>query len=377
MSFSSPLMESDTGVDRMNHLDYMKTAISMARTTLGQTNPNPAVGAIIVNNGRIVGMGAHLRAGEEHAEVHALRMAGKEASGGTAYVTLEPCSHHGRTPPCADALIEAGIKSVFIASQDPNPLVAGGGVAKLREAGVTVEIGLEEEEALNLNKMFFYYITHKRPFVSLKSATTLDGKIATRNRDSKWITGEEARKDVHSIRHLHDAILVGIGTVISDNPSLTTRFGEGLSPIRIVLDHHLRIPSDSILLTDDSAETWIVTTKSALNKNKRNFQKHVQLIEVTQDSISIDEVLDLLGERNITSLFVEGGSEVHGSFLESGCFQQVITYLAPKLIGGRDAPTSFGANGFSVMSDAVNLTIESVDQIGEDIRVIATRKENA
>ncbi|MDP4552687.1 bifunctional diaminohydroxyphosphoribosylaminopyrimidine deaminase/5-amino-6-(5-phosphoribosylamino)uracil reductase RibD [Alkalihalobacillus macyae] len=361
----------------MKHLDYMRTAISMASATLGQTNPNPAVGAIIVNEGRIVGMGAHLRAGEGHAEVHALRMAGKEASGGTAYVTLEPCSHHGRTPPCADALIEAGIKTVYIASQDPNPLVSGGGVAKLREAGVTVEIGLGEEEALRLNKMFFHSITNKRPFVTLKSATTLDGKIATRNRDSKWITGEEARKDVHSLRHLHDAILVGVGTVISDNPSLTTRYGEGLSPIRVVLDHHLRIPTDSIVLTDDSVETWIVTTKDAVKKNDRTFQKHVHVIEVSQNSILIDEVLDLLGKRNITSLFVEGGSEIHGSFLEGSHFQQVITYLAPKLIGGRDAPTSFGANGFSKMSDAVNLTIESVEKIGEDIRVIATRKENA
>ncbi|WP_394174136.1 bifunctional diaminohydroxyphosphoribosylaminopyrimidine deaminase/5-amino-6-(5-phosphoribosylamino)uracil reductase RibD [Guptibacillus hwajinpoensis] len=361
----------------MKHLDYMRTAISMASATLGQTNPNPAVGAIIVNEGRIVGMGAHLRAGEGHAEVHALRMAGKEASGGTAYVTLEPCSHHGRTPPCADALIEAGIKTVYIASQDPNPLVSGGGVAKLRDAGVTVEIGLGEEEALRLNKMFFHSITNKRPFVTLKSATTLDGKIATRNRDSKWITGEEARKDVHSLRHLHDAILVGVGTVISDNPSLTTRYGEGLSPIRVVLDHHLRIPTDSMVLTDDSVETWIVTTKDAVKKNDRTFQKHVHVIEVSQNSILIDEVLDLLGKRNITSLFVEGGSEIHGSFLEGSHFQQVITYFAPKLIGGRDAPTSFGADGFSMMSDAVNLTIESVEQIGQDIRVIATRKENA
>ena len=369
-------MESDSGVDTMNDLDLMKTAIEMAKSTLGQTSPNPSVGAVIVNNGCIVGMGAHLKAGEGHAEVQALKMAGSKAKGGKAYVTLEPCSHYGRTPPCSDALINAGISSVFIASQDPNPLVAGRGIEKLMQAGIRVEVGLLEKEAFALNRMFFHYITNKRPFVTLKSAMTLDGKIASRNRDSKWITGEAARRDGHAFRHQHDAILVGIGTVIADDPALTTRYGEGRSPIRIVLDHHLRVPSDAQVLNDENVETWIVTTKEAVDKNERTFKKHVTLIEVSQNSILIEEVLDLLGERNITSLYVEGGAELHGSFLEEGLFQQVITYIAPKLIGGKNAFTSFGAEGFSMMRDAVNLTIENIDRIGDDIRIIATRKEN-
>ncbi|MGB7999930.1 MAG: bifunctional diaminohydroxyphosphoribosylaminopyrimidine deaminase/5-amino-6-(5-phosphoribosylamino)uracil reductase RibD [Anaerobacillus sp.] len=360
----------------MNDMDLMNTAIEMAKSTLGQTSPNPAVGAVIVNNGRIVGMGAHLKAGEGHAEVQALKMAGSEAEGGTAYVTLEPCSHQGRTPPCSDALIDAGISSVFIASQDPNPLVAGRGIEKLKQAEVKVEIGLLESEALALNRAFFHYITTKRPFVTLKSAMTLDGKIASRNRDSKWITGESARRDGHAFRHQNDAILVGIGTIVADDPALTTRYGEGRSPIRVVLDHHLRVPTASKVLNDEEVETWVVTTRKAIEKNERTFKKHVKLIEVSQDTILIDEVLDLLGARDITSLYVEGGAELHGSFLKAGLFQQVITYIAPKLIGGKDAFTSFGAEGFSMMRDAVNLTIESIDRIGDDIRIISTRKED-
>ncbi|WP_347549789.1 bifunctional diaminohydroxyphosphoribosylaminopyrimidine deaminase/5-amino-6-(5-phosphoribosylamino)uracil reductase RibD [Pseudalkalibacillus hwajinpoensis] len=359
----------------MNHQDYMKTAIDMARGTVGQTRPNPAVGALIVSDGRIIGMGAHLKAGEGHAEVQALQMAGKKAEGATAYVTLEPCSHHGRTPPCADALIKAGISTVFIASQDPNPLVAGKGIEKLKEAGVHVEVGLLEEEALILNEMFFHYITHHRPFVTLKSATTLDGKISSRTGDSKWVTGELARRDVHSFRHKHDAILVGVGTVIADDPSLTTRYGEGLSPIRIVLDHQLRISSDAMLLKDRRAETWIVTTKEAVSKNDRMFPDHVRLIGISEKQIQIKEVLKILGENQITSLFVEGGAEVNASFLESQSFEQVITYIAPKLIGGRQSPSSFGGTGFSRMNDAVDLEMLSVDQIGDDIRVIARRRE--
>ncbi len=367
-------MESGTGVNTMNHTDFMKTAIDMARSTLGQTRPNPSVGAVIVNSGRIVGMGAHLRAGEGHAEIQALKMAGNQASGSTAYVTLEPCSHHGKTPPCADALIQAGVKEVFIASQDPNPLVAGNGVTKLKKAGIAVHIGLMEEEALQLNRMFFHYITQKRPFVTLKAATTLDGKIATHSGDSKWITGEDSRKDVHAFRHQHDAILVGIGTVLSDDPSLTTRYGEGLSPIRIVLDRQLKMPSDAKVISDENAETWIITTKRAALKNKRTFPKHVQIIDVIDPLLPIDKVLDLLGEREITSVFVEGGSEIHGSFLESRSFQQVITYIAPKLIGGSQSPTAFGGTGFQTMNEAIDLQVDSVEQIGNDIRIISSRR---
>ncbi|WP_226657315.1 bifunctional diaminohydroxyphosphoribosylaminopyrimidine deaminase/5-amino-6-(5-phosphoribosylamino)uracil reductase RibD [Pseudalkalibacillus hwajinpoensis] len=358
----------------MDHIDFMNTAIEIARSTIGQTRPNPSVGCIIVNNGRIVGMGAHLKAGEGHAEIQALKMAGVESKGSTVYVTLEPCSHHGRTPPCADALIHAGVDEVYVASQDPNPLVAGKGVARLKSAGIKVTLGLLEEEALNLNRMFFHYISHKRPFVTLKAATTLDGKIASQTGDSKWITGEAARKDVHAFRHQHDAILVGIGTVLSDDPSLTTRYGQGISPIRIVLDRQLRIPEDAQVLNDQKAETWILTTKQATQITNRTFPSHVQVIEVANPDLPIEDVLSILGDREITSVFVEGGSQVHGSFLESHAFQQVITYIAPKLIGGKKSPTAFGAEGFQTMSEAVDLNIDSVERIGEDIRIISSRR---
>jgi diaminohydroxyphosphoribosylaminopyrimidine deaminase / 5-amino-6-(5-phosphoribosylamino)uracil reductase len=367
-------MESRNGANTMDHRDFMNTAIEMAKSTIGQTRPNPAVGCLLVNNGRIVGMGAHLKAGEGHAEIQALKMAGSEAEGSTAYVTLEPCSHHGRTPPCSDALIHAGVSEVYVASQDPNPLVAGKGVSKLQAAGIKVTIGLLEEEAFKLNRMFFHYISHKRPYVTLKAAATLDGKIASHTGDSKWITGEEARKDVHAFRHQHDAILVGIGTVLSDDPSLTTRYGEGLSPIRIILDRNLRIPSDAKVINDQKAETWIITTKQAVLKNERSFPAHVQVHEIANPALPIEDVLALLGEREITSIFVEGGSEVHGSFLEARTFQQVITYIAPKLIGGKESPTAFGAKGFELMSEAVDLSIESVERIGQDIRIISSRR---
>lgn len=359
----------------MNEKDYMKMAIDMARNTLGQTTPNPAVGAVIVNNGRIVGVGAHLKAGEAHAEVHALRMAGDEAEGATAYVTLEPCSHYGKTPPCSDALIHAGVSKVVVAMQDPNPLVGGRGIERLKDAGIDVHTGLLEEEARAINEVFFHYIKTKRPYVTLKSATTLDGKVATSSGDSKWVTGAEARQDVHRLRHMHDAILVGVGTVEIDDPSLTTRYGEGLSPIRVVLDNNLRIPSNAKLLEDDSIETWIITTEKAMKNSTRTFSTHVKLHSVKSETVAVKDVLTILGEAGITSVFVEGGPSVNSSFLEASAFQKVITYVAPKLLGGSDAPTSFEGVGFSLMKDAVELTIENVEQIGDDIKIISRRKE--
>ncbi|WP_442865070.1 bifunctional diaminohydroxyphosphoribosylaminopyrimidine deaminase/5-amino-6-(5-phosphoribosylamino)uracil reductase RibD [Alkalihalobacillus sp. CinArs1] len=358
----------------MNNKDYMKMAIELARNTVGQTAPNPAVGAVIVSEGRIVGMGAHLKAGEPHAEVYALRMAGEKAKGATAYVTLEPCSHHGKTPPCANALIDAGITEVYVAMQDPNPLVGGRGIERLKDAGITVHVGLLEEEAYSLNDVFFHYIETNRPYVTLKSAVSLDGKVATKTGDSKWITGSEARQDVHAERHQHDAILVGVGTVEKDDPSLTTRYGEGISPIRVILDRTLRLPSDAVVLQDDSVETWIITTKKAKNETKRMFSQHVTVLAVEGDSISIDDVLHMLGDRGVTSVFVEGGPTINGSFLEAGAFQKVITYVAPKLIGGTGAPTSFEGNGIATMQDTLELTIESVEQIGDDIKIISKRR---
>jgi diaminohydroxyphosphoribosylaminopyrimidine deaminase/5-amino-6-(5-phosphoribosylamino)uracil reductase len=230
----------------MNDIYYMNLALNLAKGTLGQTSPNPVVGAVLVKENQIVGMGAHLKAGEAHAEVHAIQMAGIKAKGATLYVTLEPCSHFGKTPPCSDLVIRTGIKKVFVATTDPNPQVAGTGIERIRKAGIEVHLGLLQEEARELNKVFFYNIRTGLPFVTLKSAISLDGKTATVTGESKWITGEEARNDVHQYRHQHDAILVGVNTLIKDNPTLTTRLASGgKNPVRIILDTHLRTPKDA------------------------------------------------------------------------------------------------------------------------------------
>ncbi|MBM7621290.1 diaminohydroxyphosphoribosylaminopyrimidine deaminase/5-amino-6-(5-phosphoribosylamino)uracil reductase [Bacillus tianshenii] len=352
---------------------YMNVAIDLAGKAAGQTSPNPVVGSVVVKDGEIVGFGAHLKAGEAHAEVHAIRMAGEKVIGSTVYVTLEPCSHHGRTPPCSDLLISSQVKRVVIASVDPNPLVAGSGIKKLKSAGIIVDVGVCEAEALALNDVFFHYIKTKKPYVTLKTASSLDGKTATYTKDSKWITGEEARMDVHRYRHRHDAILVGVGTVIADDPSLTTRLPNGgKNPVRIILDTHLRTPIDARVLTDEEAPTWIITGARADEKKiEALINQQVKVMKLPTEEIKIDNLLTLLGDRGITSLFVEGGATVNGSFLEAGAINQVITYIAPKLIGGALAPTMIGGSGFRSMGVSMNLTIKDITMIGQDIKIIS------
>jgi diaminohydroxyphosphoribosylaminopyrimidine deaminase/5-amino-6-(5-phosphoribosylamino)uracil reductase len=360
----------------MNDIDYMKLALQNAKSTQGQTSPNPVVGAVLVNDHRIVGIGVHLKAGEPHAEVHAIQMAKEKANGSTLYVTLEPCSHFGRTPPCADLVIESGIKRVLVATTDPNPDVAGKGIRKMREAGINVEIGLLKEEADDLNQVFFHYIQTGTPFVTLKSAMSLDGKTATITGESKWISSEESRADVHEFRHKHDAILVGVNTIKKDNPSLTTRLKNGgKSPIRVILDTRLQTPLDSQIVMDGLAPTWIVTGKDVDQKTVDYFEKKgIVIMVLDQPKISIKKTLKVLGKKGITSLYVEGGSEIHGSFLIEKAFQQVITYIAPKLIGGRAAPTTFRGEGIANIAEIVDLKMKSVTMIGEDIRIIAIPK---
>lgn len=360
----------------MNDADYMKLALDLAKGTIGQTSPNPVVGAVLVKDHQIVGMGVHLKAGEPHAEVHAIKMAGEKAKDATLYVTLEPCSHHGRTPPCSDLVIQTGIRKVFVATTDLNPQVAGKGIQKIKNAGIEVEVGLLQEEAREMNKVFFYNIRTGLPFVTLKTATSLDGKTATVAGESKWITGEEARKDVHQYRHQHDAILVGVNTVIKDNPSLTTRLSNGgKNPIRIVLDTHLRTPKEASIINDHKAPTWIITgSKVSPNLVTEFTERGVEVIQMPSEQITIKGMLKVIGEKGITSLFVEGGAEVHGSFLKEQAFQQVITYIAPKLIGGKLARTSFGGEGFEKMGEVLSLNIKEVEMVGNDIRIIAEPK---
>lgn len=357
----------------MDDKHYMNLALNLARGTLGQTTPNPVVGAVVVKDNQIIGMGAHLKAGEPHAEVHALHMAGDKAKGATLYVTLEPCSHFGRTPPCSDLVTKTGIKKVFVATTDPNPQVGGQGIERMKRAGIEVEVGLLQEEARELNKVFFYNIRTGLPYVTLKSAVSLDGKTATVTGESMWITGEAARADVHQFRHRHDAILVGVNTVLKDNPSLTTRLpAGGRNPIRIILDTKLRTPLDANVITDNQAPTWIITGADVDANREAAFRKSgIHILKMDTKQISIKEMLKALGQRGISTLFVEGGAEVHGSFLKERAFQQIIAYIAPKLIGGKGAPTSFGGEGIANIAEVVDLTIKQVGMIGPDIRIIA------
>jgi len=360
----------------MNDAYYMKMALDLAMAGLGQTSPNPLVGAVVVKEGEVVGLGAHLKAGEPHAEVHAIRMAGEKAYGATIYVTLEPCSHYGKTPPCVDLIIERGIKRVVIAATDLNPLVSGSGIKKLQEVGIEVEVGILQDESIHLNKTFFHYITHQTPFVTLKYASSLDGKIATKSGDSKWITSNESREDVHKIRAMHDAILVGVNTVIMDDPSLTVRVPMvRKNPIRIILDTNLRTSTDANVVSDGMADTWIVVGNHVPNNKIQHFNiENVKIIQMDTPSINIKELLKTLGSMKITSLFVEGGSQVHDSFVRAGAVNQIIAYIAPKIIGGDRAPSPVGGLGFQDINESLQLKIDKVETIGPDIKITAIPK---
>lgn len=352
---------------------YMGLALELAGAMKGQTSPNPMVGCVIVKDGRVVGLGSHLQAGGPHAEIHALAMAEDEAKGATAYVTLEPCSHFGRTPPCADALIRNGIKRVVVASLDPNPLVAGRGIARLKEAGIEVVTGILAEKSARINEVFNTFITKQRPFVTVKTASTLDGKVATETGSSRWVTGEQARLDVHRMRHHHDAILVGVNTVITDNPQLTTRLpeGEGKNPIRIIMDTTLRIPLHSRVITDGEAPTWIITTDRADGEKKKALEeKGIRVFSTGPGpKVHVNTMLNLLGKEMVSSLLVEGGSQINSAFLHARAIDKVISYVAPKLVAGQDAPTPFGGTGIEEMGNAVPVKDIQVEMLGQDIKI--------
>ncbi|MGE6489276.1 bifunctional diaminohydroxyphosphoribosylaminopyrimidine deaminase/5-amino-6-(5-phosphoribosylamino)uracil reductase RibD [Paenisporosarcina sp. NPDC076898] len=353
-----------------NHEFYMDLAINNARAMKGQTDPNPLVGSVIVNDNRIVGVGAHLKTGEPHAEIHALRMAGDKARGGTIYVTLEPCSHHGRTGPCAVAIVEAGLKKVVIATLDPNPMVSGRGVKILEDAGIEVIVGIQEDASKKMNEVFNKFIVENRPFVTLKAGITLDGKIATHSSDSKWITSEEARNDVHKLRNENLAILVGVNTVIADNPELTTRIPNGRNPIRIILDSTLKIPLESKVVTDKLADTWIFTSANYDTDKKNALEKLGISVFSTSDSKQVNplEVMKVMGEKGVSSVLIEGGGTINAAFLENKLIDKAIIYMAPKLIGGYLAPTFMEGPGIEKMADAVELVDTDFMKIGKDFK---------
>ena len=357
----------------MQDEDYMRMALELARNARGRTSPNPMVGAVIVKNERVVGVGWHRKAGTPHAEIHALAMAGELARDAVLYVTLEPCSHYGRTEPCAKAVVEAGIRRAVIAMKDPNPKVSGRGMEILRNAGIEVVCGVLKKEAERLNEVFLKWVITGKPFLVMKTAMSLDGKIATVTGESQWITNELSRRRVHEWRDIYDGILVGIQTVLKDDPSLTTRLphGKGKNPIRIVVDSKARISLSSRLLTDGAAPTMVAVTERALPERIEAIRKAgaVVLVAGGGEHVDLQDLMRQLGERGICSVFVEGGGTINFSLLQEGLVDKIHAFIAPKLLGGRTALTSVEGDGFSALSKAAELRDISVEMLGADILV--------
>ncbi len=364
---------SKNSTDPTNRVDderFMRIALGLARKGEGETNPNPIVGAVVVKDGHIVGEGDHHSFGGPHAEVFALDEAGDAARGATLYVTLEPCSHHGKTPPCTERIIAAKIARVIIACRDPNPLVDGHGIEKMRAAGIEVTEGVLEEEARRANEIFFKFITTGRPFVQLKLAESLDGKIATRTGDAKWISGADSRAEVHRLRRRFAAVLVGVGTVVSDDPRLTVRHVVGRDPLRIVLDGRGRIPLAATLLREEG-RTIVVTATMAREKEEALLSLGTEVWRPpgNEGNIDLSAFLQRLGEENIDSLLVEGGGETAAAFLEASLVDKVAFFIAPILIGGRDAIPTIGGAGAEQVSEALHLKRVEIERIGEDLLV--------
>lgn len=355
----------------MRDEDFMREALRIAENGRGRTSPNPLVGAVIVKDGRIVAEGWHREAGTPHAEIHALNMAGELARDATLYVTLEPCAHYGRTGPCAKALVEAGLRRVVIGMQDPNPKVSGRGIDILRHAGIEVACNVLEADARKLNEIFLKWVTEGLPFVAMKTAMTLDGKIATAKGKSQWITNEASRARVHELRDIYDGILVGIGTVLADDPSLTTRLpdGCGKNPVRIVLDSSARMPLNSKMLRDGAAKTVIAVTEQAPAEQVEALGlAGAEIITCGRGPrVDLRMLLQELAKREITSVFIEGGGTVNFSFLREGLVDKVYAFLAPKIVGGRNALTPVEGEGFGELSEAVQLDGLTAEPLDGDI----------
>lgn len=355
----------------MTDEQFMQEALRIARNAEGRTSPNPLVGAVVVREGKIVAEGWHRLAGTPHAEIHALNMAGELSRGATLYVTLEPCSHFGRTPPCAKAIVAAGIKRVVAAMTDPNPQVAGRGFEILRAAGIQVDVGILEDEARRLNEVFLKWVTRKLPFVTLKFACSLDGKIATVAGESQWISGIESRKFTHHLRDINDAILVGVGTVLADNPTLTTRLIVGKNPVRVIVDSNARTPLDAKVVTDKSARTIIATTSNA-PPEKISALKNCGVDIITagdSERVDLEILMRELANRELTSVLVEGGGTIHFSMLAAGLVDKIFAFVAPKIIGGVNALTAVEGAGFEKLSDAALLKNLSTERLGDDVLI--------
>jgi diaminohydroxyphosphoribosylaminopyrimidine deaminase / 5-amino-6-(5-phosphoribosylamino)uracil reductase len=359
-------------------VDYMEYALSLAELALGYTSPNPAVGAVIVKEGAVVGLGHTQTPGLAHAEVVALQQAGERAKGATLYVSMEPCSHYGRTPPCVKAIIDAGISKVHAAMIDPNPAVSGRGINQLKEAGMEVSVGEHEDKAREINEGYIKFITTGFPFVIAKYAMSLDGKIATREGDSKWISNEDARHYVHRLRHIVDAIMVGANTVINDNPRLSARGSSGkggitkIQPMRVIVDGKGRIPASSNIFTEPG-KTMVVVASPLESKKRDELQKSgAEVVELKGDKnsiINLKELFEVLGKKQITSVLVEGGNKLFGSLFDGRLADKVFAFVSPVIIGGEEAKSAVGGSGFGKVAEAVHLSNVRIKNFGNDVLI--------
>ena len=355
----------------MTDESYIQLALEIAKKGIGEVSPNPLVGCILVKNDRIIGAGYHQKFGANHAEINAIENAKESVDGSTLFINLEPCSHYGKTPPCVDRIIESRIKKVVIGTLDMNPLVSGTGVKKLKSAGIEVKVGVLENDCINLNKFFFKYITKKVPYISLKAAQTLDGRIADSKGASQWISSIQSRKLVHQLRSNYDAVLVGAGTVVKDDPSLTVRLTDGRNPRRIILDSSLNLKTDKKLFTrNNDHKTILVTSRS--NESRRKVKKlesfGVQVLFASVDksgNLNLKSVLKQLSKNNIASVLVEGGSRVFSSFLRSKLYDDIYLFISPK-IAGQGVPVVEDI-GVKSIKRTLNVKIRNFERIGEDL----------
>jgi diaminohydroxyphosphoribosylaminopyrimidine deaminase/5-amino-6-(5-phosphoribosylamino)uracil reductase len=358
-------------------VDYMAYALSLAELALGYTSPNPAVGAVVVKDGAVVGLGHTQPPGLAHAEVVALQQAGERAGGATMYVTLEPCCHYGRTSPCVKSIIEAGISTVHVALVDPNPKVSGQGIEQIRKAGIEVIVGEYEEKARVINEGYIKFITTGFPFIIAKYAMSLDGKMATREGDSRWISNNDARNYVHRLRHIADAIMVGANTVINDNPRLSARGSSGkggltrIQPLRVIVDGKGRIPASAQIFTEPG-KTLVVVAKNIEAKKKEalvNVGAEVLELDADKGIIDLENLFEVLGKRQITSVLVEGGSKLFGFLFDNKLADKVLAFVSPIIIGGEQAKTAIGGSGFGKVAEAISLQDVRITNFGNDVLI--------
>ncbi len=363
----------------MNDQDWMRRALNLAVRGEGWTSPNPMVGAVIVRNGKIIGEGWHEKCGALHAERHALSHCSEDPAGATMYVTLEPCCHVGRQPPCTQAIIEAGIRRVVIGSADPNPFVAGQGVQILRQAGIEITENVLGKECDKINQIFFHYIQSKKPYVAMKYAMTMDGKIACCTGESKWVTGEDARAHVHRLRHRYRAIMAGVGTVLADDPMLNCRMENGRDPIRVICDSSLRTPLTSQLVRTAAQIPTILATAQTDSKRAQPYLHAgctVLSLPGPDGKVDLSALMAELGKLEIDSVLLEGGGTLNWSMLKAGLVQRVYTYLAPKLFGGADAKTPIEGEGFTTPNHALALCNSQITPIGSDFLIESEVKQH-